>query len=109
MVPRARGRPRPMGAHPRRARPARADGCRTSTGRGVYAVLVSHGLLQEGGRERAGPGRALADADGTVRVMAIVEGYVVARRKGTTPFLMSVRQFKAAFTLAAPQKTEARS
>ena len=43
------------------------------------------------------------DADGPVRVMAVVEGYVVARRKGCGPFLMSVREFKAAFTLAPIQ------
>ncbi|MFC6743370.1 hypothetical protein [Methylobacterium tardum] len=49
------------------------------------------------------------DADGPVRVMAVAEGYVVARRKGAAPFLMSVREFKGAFTLAAPQSSEGRS
>ena len=49
------------------------------------------------------------DADGTVRVMAVVEGYVVARRKGAAPFLLSVREFRAAFTLATQQKLEVRS
>ncbi len=49
------------------------------------------------------------DADGTVRVMAIVEGYVVARRKGAAPFLMSIREFKAAFTLEPPHKLGGRS
>lgn len=41
--------------------------------------------------------------------MAIVEGYVVARRKGAAPFMMSVREFRGAFTLAPPQKPEGRS
>jgi len=38
-----------------------------------------------------------SDEHGPVRVMGIVEGYVVARRKGATPFLLSTRDFTAAF------------
>lgn len=45
-------------------------------------------------------GQHWQDADGPVRVMTVVEGYVVARRKGCAPFLMSVREFKATFTQA---------
>ncbi|MCJ2057305.1 hypothetical protein MKL09_12145 [Methylobacterium sp. J-048] len=38
-----------------------------------------------------------SDEDGPVRVMAVVEGYVVARRKGAMPFSSSARDFAAAF------------
>lgn len=38
-----------------------------------------------------------ADDDGEVRVMAVVEGYVVARRKGAVPFLLPQREFVSAF------------
>lgn len=49
------------------------------------------------------------DADGTVRVMTVVEGYVVVRRKGAAPFLLAIREFKAAFTLAPIQLPGSRS
>lgn len=42
-------------------------------------------------------GSSWCDEDGPVRVMGIVEGYVVARRKGAMPFLLSTRDFTAAF------------
>ena len=40
------------------------------------------------------------DDHGQVRVMGIVEGYVVVRRKGCAPFLQSVRDFYATFSPA---------
>jgi hypothetical protein len=54
-------------------------------------------------------GQHWQDAVGPVRVMAIVEGYVVVRRKGAIPFLRSMRDFRAAFTLATPQTSGDRS
>jgi hypothetical protein len=42
-------------------------------------------------------GAIWADERGQVRVMAIVEGYVVVRRKGAAPFLRGVREFMATF------------
>jgi hypothetical protein len=37
------------------------------------------------------------DERGEVRVMAVVEGYVVLRRKGCAPFLRPLRVFAAQF------------
>jgi len=37
------------------------------------------------------------DDHGEARVMSVVEGYVVARRKGCAPFVMTSREFAAAF------------
>ncbi len=42
-------------------------------------------------------GSIWSDEHGRVRVMAIVEGYVVVRRKGAAPFLRGVREFMATF------------
>lgn len=42
-------------------------------------------------------GSRWSDEHGPVRVMGIVEGYVVARRKGAMPFLRGLRDFTAAF------------
>jgi len=49
-----------------------------------------------------GKGSRWADREGEVRVLGVVEGYVVARRKGCAPFLSSVREFLAAFERVAP-------
>lgn len=42
-------------------------------------------------------GSRWTDGHGEARVMGVIEGYVVARRKGAAPFLMSAREFAAAF------------
>lgn len=54
-------------------------------------------------------GQHWQDEVGAVRVMAVVEGYAVARRKGCGPFLMSSREFTVSFWLSAAQKAESRS
>lgn len=47
-------------------------------------------------------GEQWRDEHGPVRVMAIVEGYVVARRKGAAPFLRTIRQFVFVFERVPP-------
>jgi hypothetical protein len=39
-------------------------------------------------------------ADATIRVMGVVENYVVARRTGCAPFLVSLRDWPKQFTPA---------
>jgi hypothetical protein len=46
-------------------------------------------------------GECWRDEHGPVRIMAIVEGYVVARRKGAAPFLRTIRQFVFVFERVA--------
>lgn len=54
---------------------------------------------------------AAAFAPGTrlesVKVMAVVDGYVMARRSGCMPFCMSVKDFERRFSLAKALATEA--
>ncbi len=38
-------------------------------------------------------GMTVRDEHGEVRIMAIVEGYVMVRRKCCVPFVLSIRQF----------------
>ena len=43
------------------------------------------------------PKQRWRDKHGEIRIMAIVEGYVVARRKGKMPFLVALRDFRKEF------------
>ena len=42
-------------------------------------------------------GSTWRDEHGSIRVMAVVEGYVVARRPRATPFLCTLREFTLRF------------
>ncbi len=64
------------------------------------------GLPLPASEPKAGMVWSRPDNWGVARVMGVVENYVVARRKGCSPFLLTVREWKAEVDAAASVRSQ---